>query len=365
MAAITTLLNFDFANSEYLTGSLVEDAAGDLFGTAVGGPSPGTESVFEIANTVSGYTSAPTVLATFDDMSFDASELAIDAAGDLFAQTDGPDQSTNIYEIAKSAGGYEAPALLANVGGEPAGSVVVGGSGDLIGLTAPDTSSGDMNVYELAADGSGYASDASTIATIALPEDDFLSGESSLLLARDSVGDLFVAFSSGPFVATTVVIDEIAKTPTGYATPQTLGSFRAMYGELDSLLVDVAGNVFARADGYSSAIVEIAKTDDGYAASPTYTNSFLPAGLVGDEQSGNPLRYAWSRRFRCRLQRRDHSQQRAKLGHGWIECSLFHRPGRRGRYLCDLKWLGQCERDGWELDAARRSSVRVRRRKHD
>ena len=278
MADITTLINFNFPNGEYPVGSLVEDAAGDLFGTAVA--PPGTESVFEIANTPLGYASAPTILATFDDTSSDATALTINAAGDLFV--DGLNDNPNVYEIAKSAGGYGAAALLADVGGEPAGSLVTADSGDLIGVTAPDSSGGDINVFEIAASGSGYASDASTIGAIALPVDDQLSGQNSLLLARDAAGDLFVAFSSGPFVGGTVVIDEIAKTPTGYAAPQTLGSFGVTYGQLDSLLVDAAGNVFAGVGGYSSAIVEIAKTGGGYATTPTYVDDNMPAGLVGN-----------------------------------------------------------------------------------
>jgi hypothetical protein len=270
MAAIATLMNFDFANGEHPTGSLVEDAAGDLFGTAVGLQ---TEQIFEIAKTRDGYASAPTILATFDDTSFDASGLTIDAAGDLFAQTHG----ASVYEIAKTANGYAAPALLGNVGGEPAGSLVIADSGDLIGVTAPYVSGHDINVYEL---GTGGASAATILASIALPGDESLSSESALQVARDSAGDLFIAFGYGPFIGGTVLVDEIAKTPTGYAAPQTLGSFGATYAQLNGLLVDAAGNVFAGVSGYGSAIVEIAKTDDGYATNPTYVDANLPAGLT-------------------------------------------------------------------------------------
>ncbi len=85
-ATWTTLASFDFAGGAWPMGSLVVDAAGDLFGTtSSGGSFAGAGTVFEIAKTASGY-SAPTTLVNFTEGNGTApdSTLIMDSAGDLF-----------------------------------------------------------------------------------------------------------------------------------------------------------------------------------------------------------------------------------------------------------------------------------------
>lgn len=300
MAEITTLVNFNFANGEHPVGSLVEDAAGDLFGTAATTSSSGTqtEQVFEIANTARGYASAPTILATFDDNSFLSSGLTIDVAGDLFAQTDGADDaSTNLYEIAKTGGGYAAPNLLTNVAGEASGNVVINAAGDLI-LATTATTWGGVNVYELAVSGAVYSGSATTIAALPANGTNYYAyGPSEPELAQDSAGDLFITALSGGYSGiisyANGAVFEIAATPTGYAsTAQLLATVTssestegANSSVLSGLMVDEAGDIVG---GYwtpytaSTGMFQIAKTAAGYADDAT----FLPASPTADGQTG-------------------------------------------------------------------------------
>jgi uncharacterized repeat protein (TIGR03803 family) len=83
----TVLASFNGTNGASPSGGLIRDAAGNLFGTTQSGGANGCGTVFEIAKSGSGY-GAPTVLASFTSGSA-YSGLAMDAAGDLFATTYG------------------------------------------------------------------------------------------------------------------------------------------------------------------------------------------------------------------------------------------------------------------------------------
>ena len=61
-----TLVTFNGAGNGATPGaSLIADAAGDLFGTTESGGADGDGTVFEIANTATGYAATPTTLVTF------------------------------------------------------------------------------------------------------------------------------------------------------------------------------------------------------------------------------------------------------------------------------------------------------------
>ena len=56
---------FNGGNGGNPMGGLITDAAGDLFGTTSSGGADGDGTVFEIANTATGYATSPTTLVTF------------------------------------------------------------------------------------------------------------------------------------------------------------------------------------------------------------------------------------------------------------------------------------------------------------
>jgi hypothetical protein len=111
-SAPTTLVSFTGANGGRPYGGLIVDAAGDLFSTASGGGADGDGTVFEIAKTEHGYASAPTTLISFTgaDGEGPSGSLIADAAGDLFGTTyeGGADGDGTEFEITHS--GFATPA---------------------------------------------------------------------------------------------------------------------------------------------------------------------------------------------------------------------------------------------------------------
>ena len=59
MATLSTLVSFNGADGNFSLGNLIVDANGDLLGTTNGGGAAGDGTVFEIAKTATGYSSAP------------------------------------------------------------------------------------------------------------------------------------------------------------------------------------------------------------------------------------------------------------------------------------------------------------------
>ena len=104
-SAPTILVSFTGADGDYPEGSLIADAAGDLFGTTADGGADNAGAVFEIAKTKSGYASAPTVLVSFTGAkgSTPIGGLIADATGDLFGTTQGGGSiAGTVFEIAKT-----------------------------------------------------------------------------------------------------------------------------------------------------------------------------------------------------------------------------------------------------------------------
>jgi uncharacterized repeat protein (TIGR03803 family) len=173
----TTLVSFTNADGAYPQGALFADAAGDLFGTTELGGADNDGTVFEIAKTKSGYASAPATVVSFTgaDGASPFGSLIADAAGDLFgtAASGGADNDGTVFEIAKTKSGYASATTLVSFtgsdGANPYGSLIADAAGDLFGTTAyggtgytgPDT--GDGTVFEIAKTKSGYASAPTTL----------------------------------------------------------------------------------------------------------------------------------------------------------------------------------------------------------
>ena len=280
--------------------NLIMDAAGDLFGTSSQGGSKGLGAVFEIIKNGSGYSSAPTVLASFDgaDGANPSSGLIMDAAGDLYGATAGGGTNNDgaLFEITKNSSGYSStPVMLASFNGadgaEPGGSLIMDAAGDLFGSTELGGANSDGSVFELDNTGGGYSSTPTVLASF-----DGINGlypSSSLIM--DATGDLFgTTIEAGANGDGTVF--EIAKTDSGYSsTPMLLASFGGTDGRYlsSSLIIDATGDFFGTAEfggaNNSGAVFEIAKTSSGYSATPTVLASFdgthgvaLQGGLIID-----------------------------------------------------------------------------------
>jgi uncharacterized repeat protein (TIGR03803 family) len=91
---------------------LIADAEGDLFGTTDGGGANNTGTVFELVKTRSGYTEQ--VLHSFSGFNIDGAHpdagLIADAEGDLFSTTSLGGESDpgggTVFELANTGSGY-------------------------------------------------------------------------------------------------------------------------------------------------------------------------------------------------------------------------------------------------------------------
>jgi uncharacterized repeat protein (TIGR03803 family) len=284
-SAPTTLVSFTGADGETPYGSLITDAAGDLFGASSVGGASGNGTVFEIVKTKHGYASAPTTLVSFTGMDGESpyDSLITDAAGDLFGMTEagGSNSDGTVFEIAKTKGGYaSAPTTLASFtgadGANPNGSLIADAAGDLFGTTSIGGALNLGTVFEIAKTKGGYASAPTTLVSFTGAD-----GSSPLsTLIADAAGDLFGTTSAGGANNDGTVF-EIAKTKGGYSgAPTTLVSFDNVNGAYPdgALIADAAGNLFgttqAGGTDKDGTVFEIAKTRNGYASAPTTLASF-------------------------------------------------------------------------------------------
>jgi uncharacterized repeat protein (TIGR03803 family) len=293
---LTTLVSFGGGDGANPRGSLIADAAGDLFGTTRTGGADGQGTVFEIAKTLDGYADAPTTLVSFTgaDGLQPTGSLIADVAGNLFGTTSGggADGDGTVFEITKTPEGYaSAPTTVVSFtgadGSNPLGSLTADAAGNLFGATSQGGADGDGTVFEISRTKHGYASSPTTLVSFTIADGREPCGS----LIADAAGDLFGTTIGGGADGDGTVF-EIAKTKRGYAgAPTVLISFTYADGSqpTGSLIADAAGNLFGTTQGggahRAGTVFEIAKTKHGYASSPTTLVSFTGAdgsGPLGD-----------------------------------------------------------------------------------
>jgi uncharacterized repeat protein (TIGR03803 family) len=148
-------------------GSLIADAAGNLFGTTGGGGANGFGTVFEISKTASGYASTATALVSFDGTngSVPTAGPIADAVGNLFGTTGfgGANNAGTVFRLARTASGYaRTPTVLVSFcaqtnctdGANPFAGLIADAGGNLLGTTFSGGLSGNGTVFEVG--GSGF-----------------------------------------------------------------------------------------------------------------------------------------------------------------------------------------------------------------
>ena len=298
----TTLVGFNGTNGYDPRGSLITDSNGDLFGTTRNGGANNDGTVFEIANTPTGYSSTPTTLITFTGTNGGSpgwgpnGSLTTDTNGDLFGTTSfgGANNRGTVFEIAKTANGYAStPTVLVTFNGsngwEPNGSLTTDANGDLFGTTyagggngglAPDGASiGDGTVFEFVKTTSGY-----TFTSLVSFNGTNGANPTGSLIA-DANGDLFGMTTTGGANGYGTVF-EIAHTATGYASaPITLLSFSGTVSISgggaspdNGLFADAAGDLIATTAGGGTnndgMVIEI--TNAGFVVSATSLPTTVP-----------------------------------------------------------------------------------------
>src|SRR5262249_28414788 len=106
----TTLASLSDEDDAGPYGGLIADINGNLFGTTTGGGAYGFGTVVEIAKTATGYASTVTTLVSFNGINgaVPAAGLIADPAGNLFGTTSagGAHSGGTVFEIANTATGY-------------------------------------------------------------------------------------------------------------------------------------------------------------------------------------------------------------------------------------------------------------------
>ena len=293
-ATLTTLVNFTGPNGAQPYGSLIIDAAGDLFGTTNSGPNGGDGTVFEIVNTGAGYASAPTTLVILNATVTEASPyggLIADAAGDLFGTTagGGANGDGSVFEIVKTSAGYGSTATTlisfngAN-GQGPQASLIADAAGDLFGTTTSGGANGDGTVFELVKTAAGYASTPTILVSFNGANGNGPSGK----LVADAAGNLFGTTQVGG-VNNDGTVFEITKTSAGYAsTPSVLASFNFTngYAPEGGVIADAAGNLFGTTN--SGAPTTTARCSRSPRPAPA-TPARQPCWLASTAQTGHTL----------------------------------------------------------------------------
>ncbi len=298
----TTLVNFRGVHGEFPAGSLIADAAGDFFGTTIGGGASNDGTVFELVKTKGSYAKKPTILVSFTgaDGSNPYADLIADAAGNLFGTTNqgGPDNKGTVFELVKTDTGYAStPTTLVSFTGAngdyPYGSLITNAAGDLFGTTYGGGAANEGTVFKIAKTKSGYSKNATTLVSFSNGYE--VNPQGSLIM--DAAGDLFGTTTyNGDNVQGMVF--EIAKTKRGYSSaPITLINFTNGEYPAGSLIMDAMGNLFGTTQGGGSSgegtVFELAKTRRGYAGAVTIlanfdgSNGFEPVNSVIADAAGD------------------------------------------------------------------------------
>jgi len=146
---ITILASFDGADGAAPGGTLVADAAGNLYGTTSKGGAAGDGTVFEVAPG----SGAITTLASFDgtDGAVAYSGVVADTAGNLYgtASAGGAAGDGTVFEVAKGSGTITLLASFDGTDGTNPGPLLEDAAGNFYGATYADGKTGNGTVFEL------------------------------------------------------------------------------------------------------------------------------------------------------------------------------------------------------------------------
>ena len=284
-ATLTTLVDFDNNDGDASQAVLIADAAGDLFGTTNSGGANNAGEVFELANTGTGYASTPALLTSFSNATGynPHAGLVTDAAGDMFGTTatGGANGEGTVFEIANTATGYAStPATVVAFngtnGGGPNAGLVANAAGDLFGTTVGGGTTSYGTVFEIVYANGTYASTPITLVS-------FNSANGAYPYAglmADAAGDLFGTTAGGGTDNDGTVFEIACNNGTYANTATTLVTFNSADGQdpYAGLIADTAGDLFGTTQGGGAngdgTVFEIVKTNGTYASTPATLVTF-------------------------------------------------------------------------------------------
>ena len=271
----TVLANFTGgANGANPGGKVLVDASGDLFGTTASGGAHGAGTVFEIKNNGGVYLGTPITLTSFSSgiTPSGSGNLVEDAAGNLFGTT-----TSSVFEVVKTVSGYSSPVTLVSFPvGTEIGNLNIDSKGDIFGTTISGGANDDGTVFEIKKTGGVYASAPTTLVSFSLADGKLTLGRTKSL-TLDANGDVFgttdpssqnnggvvyeIVNHSGVYDPNLTVVVNLQGTNT-----RGLGS---------NVVADAAGNLYTTTQtgpGVSGtgAVLEI--TGSGFATTPVTPN---------------------------------------------------------------------------------------------
>jgi hypothetical protein len=244
-------------------GLLLVDPSGNLFGTTLSG------AVFELKKTGATYSSTPTVIASFGSavVPSGSGNLVEDAAGDLFGTT-----TSSVFEVQKTGASYAPPVSLVPFPvGTQIGTLTLDAEGDIFGTTISGGANDDGSVFEIEKTATGYA--RTTLASFSLA-DGQLSLNHPKTLIVDANGDLFGTTDPSSQNSGGVVY-EIVRTANGYeSTPTIVHNFSGGANGVGlgaNLVADASGDLLGttQTGGVNGTGTAFEITDSGYATTPT------------------------------------------------------------------------------------------------
>jgi uncharacterized repeat protein (TIGR03803 family) len=270
-SSATMLASFNTPDGIDPIGGVIFDAAGSLYGTALGGGANNAGTVFEIANG----SNAITTLAAFDPMGGSNPQAAptLDASGNLFGTTHsgGTAGRGTVYEIARGSNTATTLASFSSiVGNYLQGPVTLDASGNLYGVTPYGGTSNYGIVYEVAAGSEAITTIASFNGT---------NGSTPQgAVTFDAAGNLYGTTYGGTSGGT---VFEIANGSNALTTLASLGG-HAYAG----VTLDAAGAIFGTT---TNTVFEIAHGSAAVTTLASFTGPFAATidGWITLDASGN------------------------------------------------------------------------------
>lgn len=191
--AETTLVSFNGNNGAYPTGDLIADPAGNLFGATGQGGAYGFGEIFELVKFRGSYTEK--ILISFESINTGGptGSLIVDAAGNLFGTTAGGYGTA--FELANRGGTYTEITLVSfdgSNGAAPNAGLTADAAGNLYGTTSAGGSENKGTVFKITNTGFVVATTtlasntASVSAGLSAPSMTFLNTPSNTTLASTS-----------------------------------------------------------------------------------------------------------------------------------------------------------------------------------
>ncbi len=281
-------------------GTLVSDAAGNLYGTTVMGGDYGYGTVFELSPAQGGAWTE-TVLHSFNNNGTDGwyptqNGLTIDAAGNLYGTTQYGIGAGSVFQLSPNEGGGWTEKLLYNFtalydGRYPHGSLIFDSAGNLYGTTSNggiycSLNQGCGTVFKLTPTENGTWTET----LLHVFRDDGIDGVEPLAgLIFDTTGNLYGTTSGGGTYGPGTVF-ELTPTPSGSWVETILRNFGPIpdgQGPWSALTFDAAGNLYGTtmtggAYTYYGTVFELSPNANG-GWTETLVHSFDFTGTDGYE----------------------------------------------------------------------------------